>query len=140
MPSPTSIRMVGLHHYVPSKAVFRETLNAYYGSGLRGSERADAMSWVQEHFDGLYIIEIEVEPSTDGLDWSEITQPTAGSPRSNWQAPYSERSVDAAQKRWAFFFHFLDLKQPLQAPCGPVPLPPVTPLPVHLKRMRYFAP
>jgi hypothetical protein len=111
-----------------------------YGGDLDGSDLEHARSQVTEHFDGLHLIEIEVAPSADELDWSGITQPVAGTPRSNWQVPYDEQALDDDGTRWIFFFHFLDFRQPLLTPCGPVPLPAVTPLPKELQAIEYSAP
>jgi len=95
---------------------------------------------VMEHFAGLHIIEIEVTPSSDELDWSEITQRIAGAPRSNWQVPYDQRALNDDGTRWAFFFHYLDCQTPLLTPRGAARLPDVTPLPKYLQAIEYEAP
>jgi hypothetical protein len=120
MTAPTSVRVIGVHRYLPSAAVFDATLDALYGSDLNASDRDQARLQVMEHFAGLHVLEIEVIPSADELDWSEITQRIAGAPTSNWQAPYDERSLSDDGTRWAFFFHFLDCRKPLLTPCGAV--------------------
>jgi len=140
MPSPLRCRIIGVHPFIPSVAVFDETLVALYGGDLDGFALEQAKSQVTEHFDGLHVVEIEFVPSADELDWSEITQPVAGTPRSNWQVPYDEQALDTDRTRWVFFFHFLDFRQPLMTPCGPVTLPAVTPLPNHLQGIEYWAP
>jgi len=140
MVSPLSVKIIGVHRFIPTVAVFNDTLEALYGGKRSASDLAAAKSMVKEHFDGLYAIEIEVEPSVDGFDWSEVTQSIAGYPRSNWQVPYDAQPLGDEGKRWAFFFHFLNLHQPLLTPCGALQLPPVTPLPEYLKGIEYFAP
>ena len=140
MPSPQSFKILGVHRFFPTDTVFDDTLEALYGDDLDGSALEQAKSQVTEHFDGLHLIEIEVAPSADELAWSEITQPVAGMPPSNWQVPYDEQSLNDDGTRWVFFFHFLDFSQPLMTPCGSVTLPAVTPLPTHLHGIEYWAP
>ncbi len=140
MSLPLRIRVVGVHPFVPSDVLFEETLEALYGSDLSSTEAELVRPQVNEHFDGLYVVQIEVDPPRAEFDWWKITQPVAGSPRSNWQVPYDEQPLDAEGKRWAFFFHFLDLRRRLLTPCGSVLLPSVTPLPQHLSKIEYSAP
>jgi hypothetical protein len=42
--------------------------------------------------------------------------------------------------RAAFFFHYLDLSQPLLTPFGPVTVPPESPVPPHLAAIKYEQP
>jgi hypothetical protein len=86
----------------------------------------------------LFLLEAELDPAAP-FSWDEVTQETAGQPRENWQVPYDEQPLDGDRK-WAFFFHFLDLEQPLLTPAGPVPLPAPTPLPDRLRAIEYEPP
>jgi len=103
---------------VPSVEEFEEAIEIQWGSNLTGNELERARQSVQAHFNGLFLIEIQIQPADGELDWSEITQPIPGQDSSNWQVPYDERSVDEPTGRWAFFLHFLDLRRPLSTPLG----------------------
>jgi len=140
MSKPHHIRILGVHLYLPTSEVYEDTVAALYGTDFDSADRAQIESDVDEHFEHLHLIEIEVEPSGDQLEWREITQRVAQLDRSSWQAPYDEQALDARHRRWVFFFHFLDATKPLQTPCGPLRLPPVTPVPRHLKQIVYQAP
>jgi hypothetical protein len=85
-----------------------------------------------------YLIELQVS-DIGPIDWLAITQEQA-QPRSNWQVPWDERPIDDDETRWAFFFHYLDLKKPLLTQCGPVTLPNPTPIPEHLTDIEYEPP
>jgi hypothetical protein len=69
-------------------------------------------------------------------------QEVAGQPKSNWQVPYDERMLEESDGRirYAFFFHYLDLKKPLVTPAGSLPLPMPTHQPAHLKGINYESP
>jgi hypothetical protein len=111
-----------------------------YGSTLDSLDPDQVKSDVDYHFEHLYLIEIDVQPSGAELNWAQITQPNKSLPRSSWQVPWDERPLDKQRCRWVFFFHFLDLNAPLQTPCGTIPLPAATPLPRHLASIIYCYP
>ena len=80
-----------------------------------------------------------------------ITQETPGQPRDTWQVPYDElylnadgtkpeESSSASDARVAFFFHYLDLSQPLLTSAGPVQLPAPSPRPARLNFISYEPP
>jgi hypothetical protein len=69
-----------------------------------------------------------------------VTQKVPGTPREDWQAPYDEQKLDDLGTRWAFFFHFLDLKVPLTTTVGELILPEPTPMPKHLAEIKYELP
>jgi hypothetical protein len=81
-----------------------------------------------------------MEKPIPDFDWAEVTQEIPHQPKENWQVAYNEEPLDESGRRWAFFFHYLDLKKPLLTPVGEVPLPELTNLPNHLKRIKYEAP
>ena len=89
--------------------------------------------------DPCHLIEVEFDTDND-IDWESITQPSEGDPALDWQVPWDEQRVIGHENRWAFFFHFLDLTQPLQSKDGPVDLPGITPLPSHLSYITYEKP
>jgi hypothetical protein len=86
-----------------------------------------------------HLIEADV-PDGHAFDWGKVTQENPTQPRSNWQVAYDEQPLDAAGRRWAFFFHYLDPTRPLLTPAGPVTLPPPTPRPAHLNGIEYLEP
>src|SRR3954471_13442817 len=101
---------------------------------------------MQFHIRGVHPVEaaepchlIEAElPDGDDFDWGQVTQEDATQPRHNWQVPYDERPLDDDHRRWAFFFHYLDLSKRLLTPAGPIQLPAPTPRPDHLKGIEYL--
>ena len=90
----------------------------------------------------VHLVELLVEGDADAFDVGEVTQEVAGQPKSNWQAPYDERVLEESDGkiRYAFFFHYLDLKQPLITPAGSVPIPKASKQPAHLKDIEYESP
>lgn len=140
MHTPRQIRVVGVHRYFPTPEVSRDTADGMYGSTLDSLDPDQVQSDVDYHFEHLYLIEIDVEPSGAEMNWAKITQPNKSLPRSSWQVPWDEQPLDDQKRRWAFFFHFLDLNAPLQTPCGTIRLPAATPLPRHLTGITYCYP
>jgi hypothetical protein len=133
-----SIRVVGLHPVVPTPEEFERARGIQWGNDLVGEEFENANCAVRAHFEGLHLIEIQVEPPDCIVDWSAITQPIAGKPSSEWQVPWDERPL--GNGRWAFFLHFVQLDKPLQTSSGIVQLPVPTPIPRHLERVQYDLP
>jgi hypothetical protein len=90
----------------------------------------------------VHLIEIEIEGAADQFDFGDITQEDPDRPRENWQAAYDERDLGQSngRRRFAFFFHYLDLDKPLLTSFGPVGLPEPTPMPAHLQAIEYEAP
>lgn len=86
----------------------------------------------------VHLVELEFADDPDNFDFGDVTQEIPGQPRSNWQVPYDEQEV--GENRFAFFFHYLDTTRPLLSPVGPLPLPPVSPLPKHLQHIKYEQP
>lgn len=111
-----------------------------WGDGLAGERLPEAQGQVRKHFEGLFLLEIEIEPHDAELDWSAITQPISGTPQDDWQVPFDERQLRSGGNRWAFFFHFLDPQRPLQTPLGECALPDPTPTPPHLQDVEYDLP
>jgi hypothetical protein len=72
----------------------------------------------------------------------DVTQKVEHQPPSQWQVPYDECVMEAegAQARYAFFFHYLQLDQPLLTSLGPVALVELSPLPERLRFIKYEAP
>jgi hypothetical protein len=134
-----SLTVIGIHPVVPTRQQFDDALKVMWGEGLRGKELEKAKRDVQEHFDGLYLLEIEIEPPDADIDWTDLTQPVEGKPRENWQVPWDERRIGTSN-RWAFFLHYVDLKRPLQTPIGDRKLPGTTPIPPHLQDIVYDVP
>jgi hypothetical protein len=101
---------------------------------------------------------IEMWLRGDGeVDFGGFTQEVPGQDRSSWQVAYDEWLLNeegtAGQLapfpgpvRWdgdlrvAFFFHYLDGTRPLLSLCGPVALPPQSPLPERLGFIEYEPP
>jgi hypothetical protein len=90
----------------------------------------------------VYLIEIELLGDIKAFDFEDVTQVMPDRPRANWQAAFDEREVQSptANRRFAFFFHYLDLDLPLTTSLGDLPLPDATPIPERLADIRYESP
>lgn len=86
----------------------------------------------------VHLVELEVVGTVGDFDFRAVTQEVPGQPRSNWPAVYDEREL--GDNRFAFFFHHLDLAQPLLSPVGPLALPAESPVPEHLRSIEYERP
>lgn len=135
-----SARILGIHPVVPTAEEFREAIMILRGEGLEGLELAEAEAHVREHFDGLYLIELQIGEDDPEFDWSCVTQPVEGQPPENWQVAYDEQNLDGESGRWAFFFHYLDTHSPLRTSQGDLELPAPTRVPPHLEWIRYEVP
>jgi hypothetical protein len=88
----------------------------------------------------VFLIEIEFLGS-DPFDFGQVTQSVADQPESNWQVAYDERELEATgARRFAFFFHNLNIDSPLETPFGPITLPAPSPVPPHLSTITYEEP
>lgn len=134
------LRVLGIHPVEPSDTLFRDTLEKLWGPNLRGAALASARADVRDHFAGLYLISVEVEPADADVDWAQVTQPINHQPESNWQVPYDERLIDSGVGHWVFFMHYLDAGLPLRTQTGIVPLPPPSKRPKALVSIEYEAP
>jgi hypothetical protein len=134
----TSIRVIGLHPIAPSSEEIAAVREIWFGNDLVGQALDEANRQAREHFAGLHLIEIEVEPLDSLIEWAAITQPIADKPSSEWQVPWDERSMGGG--RWVFFLHFVQVDQPLQTSIGPVAMPAPTPIPARLANVSYVLP
>jgi hypothetical protein len=130
--------VVGLLPVVPTPEELAAAREIQWGDDLVGEALERANREMREHFAGLHLIEIEVEPRDCHVEWGAITQPIAGKPSSEWQVPWDERLVGNGQ--WAFFLHFVQINEPLQTSLGPIQLPAPTSIPPHLARIQYDLP
>ncbi|HKP68568.1 MAG TPA: hypothetical protein VJV05_04745 [Pyrinomonadaceae bacterium] len=87
--------------------------------------------------ESCYLIEVELSDPTS-FDWDSVTQEIIGTSQANWQAAWNEQPI--AENRWGFFFHDLNLEEPLITSFGPVRLPAPTPLPARLGSNKYESP
>ena len=85
----------------------------------------------------VHLLEVELR-GAGKFDFGKVTQRDPKLPRKNWQVAYDEQELGSG--RFAFFFHYLNLDLPLETQFGPVPLPPETPMPDHLKGIEYEQP
>lgn len=85
-----SFQVLGMHPVEPTEALFQETLEIQWGSDLSGAELEQARAAVLEHFAGLYLIAVQVDPPDADVDWGEVTQPVEDQPESNWQVENAE--------------------------------------------------
>jgi hypothetical protein len=106
-----------------------------------------------------HLIEIRITDSDGRFELFGFTQAT-DDPRSEWQVPYDEKLLDPGGTRverdlwdhrhdenlWrgdlrlVFFFHFLEVDEPLLTPWGSVELPPPSQLPERLSMINYENP
>ncbi len=131
----------GVHLYKPDEALFRETLEIQWGADLTGADLKRAEANVRDHFSNLYLVEVAFRGGIpEDFDWGAITQEIPNLARDNWQVPWDEQQVNTDAERWVFFFHFLDVSQPLITSSGTLELPKPTPLPKRLAYIPYEAP
>ena len=90
----------------------------------------------------VYLIEIEVEGDVDSFDFSDITQEIPGQSQDNWQCAYDDREIDSptSNRRFAFFFHYLDTRLPLLTSFGEIEIPKPSPMPARLANIEYDQP
>jgi len=107
------------------------------------------------------LIELVVHDAQGRFGFVEFTQPIAGKPAANWQCPWLECLLDGSGEniiaddlallslsndrwqgdlRFAFYFHCLDLSQPLVTPFGEIWPTQPTHLPPRLQFMNYAPP
>ena len=65
------IRVLGIHPVRPTEEEFQEALETQWGSNLFKKEMTAARRNVQEHFDDLYLIEVQIQPADAELDWAK---------------------------------------------------------------------
>jgi hypothetical protein len=88
----------------------------------------------------VHLIELELVDAGP-FDFAHVTQRVLNQSEKNWQVAYDERELAFKDnRRFAFFFHYLDFDLPLETPFGPVNLPQPSSLPEHLKGITYDAP
>lgn len=92
--------------------------------------------------ESVHLLEIELSGDIDSFDFADVTQLIADQPRENWQVAYDEREVETptSNRRFAFFFHCLDLNAPLITSFGEVLIPKPTPVPERLGDIIYEEP
>lgn len=115
---------------------------------------------VSEAEEPCHLIELAIFDGSGVFPVADITQEIAERAQDNWQVPYSERLVSGDGKRilteefeaedhpdlWhgdfrlVFFFHYLDVKQPLITPFGTLQLPAPSGRPSRLRAIEYEAP
>ena len=90
----------------------------------------------------VHLLELEVTGDVDAFDFADVTQMIADEPRDNWQSAYDEREVPSpsSKRRFAFFFHYLDLNTPLITSFGELGIPEPTPVPERLADIEYEEP
>jgi hypothetical protein len=104
-----------------------------------------------------HFVEVAIQGGDGIIDLVEVTQSIPGVHPSEWQCPYDERLISAdgntiltepgeaeddealwqGDFRLGFFFHYLDLRQPLKTPLGELRLPPVSAFPERLEGFEY---
>lgn len=93
--------------------------------------------------DPVHLIEMVVQGDPALFDFGLVIQRIAGHPQSEWQVAYDERIMESTPGEWTrvvFFFHFLDLAEPLETPAGVLELPAPTNRPSELAALKYEAP
>ena len=92
--------------------------------------------------DPVHLLELEITGDADLFDFADVTQMIADQPRDNWQSAYDEREIESptSNRRFAFFFHYLDLNTPLITSFGEIGIPKPTLLPKRLADIEYEEP
>ncbi len=90
----------------------------------------------------VHLLELELTGNINEFDFVDVTQTMADQPRDNWQSAHDEREIESptSNRRFAFFFHYLDLHAPLIASFGEIGIPKPTPKPERLADIEYEEP
>lgn len=104
-----------------------------------------------------HLIELTIEGARPPIDVGLVTQRLRGRRRTDWQVPWDEHFLDLAGRavlettrprqppttrdsRVVFFFHYLDVRRPLESPWGKLTLPQVSDRPPRLAFLTYESP
>jgi hypothetical protein len=105
-----------------------------------------------------HLVELLIRGHTGRVDIGSFTQERPGRPRSDWQAPWDERVLNAQGTadilgqfpseivasgeplRLVFFFHSLDFNRPFVTPAGEVALQGAEERPPRLAFLEYDSP
>ena len=136
------IRVLGVFHVPITQTLFDECVQYLYGSDMSDERRRDAEADCREQLESVKLVEIEVGNGGEEIDFGKVTQEIPGKSPSDWQVAYDEQELEktTSSTRWAFFFHYLNLSEPLLTPFGAVSLPEATELPKRLNNVDYFPP
>lgn len=90
----------------------------------------------------VHLVELELTGDIDEFDFADVKQMIADQPHANWQTAYDEREIESptSNRRFAFFFHYLDLNTPLITSFGEIGVPEPTPMPERLGDIEYEVP
>lgn len=91
----------------------------------------------------VWLVQAQISSPFGEIDWGSITQSDPEKDESFWQVAYDEQLLlisGSGDQTVIFFFHYLDVGRPLESSYGPLSLPEPTPLPAHLRFVRYEAP
>ena len=135
-----SVHILGVYSVEPSTEQFNEAVEILWGSGLTGAKLKEAQVNTREHYAGLYLIEVQLDPPVATVNFGDFCQQIEGRPQSDWQVAYDERAIDASTGIWAFFLHNVDLRKPLETPVGSLQLPTLSTKPAHLSSCVYEVP
>jgi hypothetical protein len=149
------IDIIEIHPVLLTKAAIVESARLEFGEGksnfddildLNDEEFAD-------RFSDLYLIEVRIDNPDSQFDPGKFTQALPGFPRDSWQVAYDEKFLNddgtevidrppsSMGLRMGFFFHFVELEEPLTTPYGILRLPVPTRMPERLKQLfRYIPP
>ena len=102
------------------------------------------------------LIECVMDCKPSQADVMKFLHPIDNMPKSNWQAAYDERYLnadgteiigslsdpppDAPPTRLVFFLHFVNADHPLLSPFGKLRLPPESAMPARLKKIIKYVP
>jgi hypothetical protein len=130
------MKITGIYKYETTPEELESAVTDQWGEDIPAEDLEACRQRTQEHYDGLFLVEIESETELDeNFDWGEITQENGQD-----QVPYDEQPVEGEVNRWVFFFHFLDQESPLKTPLGSLPLPKPTSRPDYLSNIVYYLP
>ena len=115
--------------------------------GLEVDQAAEVHVW--DELNGVALLDVRIENCDEHFDIDDFGQPGSD------QAPYLEvflntdgtaitpepiGPLNGKTIRVAFYLHFFDAQQPLQTSYGPVPVPPIGPMPSHLSTLAPYEP
>lgn len=149
------IEVVGVHPVEITRATLLENARLEFGDGRFNLD--DLLYELNddefdERFRNTYLIEMKIEPDDSLFDPSQLTQEAPGRSPDSWQVAYDEKYLDpdgvsvrpkpapGDEIRLAFFFHSLNLKQPLLTPYGATELPVPTVMPPRLRELFRYVP
>jgi len=113
-------------------------------------------TYQEEQIPDVVLIELAIQDERKNIDFGQITQVIEGKDKMEWQVPWDEKFLDSTGEniigeplspnengivRTVFFFHYINVSQPLLTQYGAISIANPTSMPERLKNIiRYQSP